>query len=45
MLPFDVQAHAETRGLARAVTDYLSGMTDRYAGDEYGRLFDPNVLT
>ncbi len=45
MLPFDVQAHAETRGLIRAVTDYLSGMTDRYAGDEYGRLFDPNVLT
>ena len=45
MLPFDVQAHAETRGLVRAVTDYLSGMTDRYAGDEYGRLFDPHVLT
>lgn len=45
MLPFEVQANAEERGLVRAVTDYLAGMTDRYAGDEYRRLFDPHVLT
>lgn len=45
MLPFRVQHDATTRGLARAVTDYLAGMTDRYASEEYRRLFDPNVLT
>jgi len=45
MLPFDVQAQAEALGLERAVTDYLAGMTDRFAGEEYRRLFDPDVLT
>lgn len=45
MLPFRVQHDAEARGLVRAVTDYLAGMTDRYASEEYRRLFDPNVLT
>lgn len=45
MLPFDVQAQAEALGIERAVTDYLAGMTDRYAGDEYRRLFDPDALT
>jgi dGTPase len=45
MLPFRAQHDAETRGLVRAVTDYLAGMTDRYASEEYRRLFDPNVLT
>jgi len=45
MLPFRVQHDADARGLVRAVTDYLAGMTDRYASDEYRRLFDPNVLT
>jgi len=27
-----------------AVCDYLAGMTDRYAQDEYLRLFQPNTL-
>lgn len=45
MLPTDVQQAAETRGLERAVTDYLASMTDRFAGDEYARLFDPHALT
>ena len=45
MLPTEWQRAAEERGLARAVTDYLAGMTDRYAGDEYRRLFDPHALT
>ena len=45
MLPFDVQAQAEALGLERAVTDYLAGMTDRFASEEYRRLFDPDVLT
>jgi dGTPase len=45
MLPFRVQHDAELRGLVRAITDYLAGMTDRYASEEYRRLFDPHVLT
>ena len=45
MLPSEVQVQAEMLGLERAVTDYLAGMTDRYAGDEYRRLFDPHTLT
>ena len=45
MLPDAWQAAADERGLVRAVTDYLAGMTDRYAGDEYTRLFDPHALT
>ncbi|MEX2543434.1 MAG: deoxyguanosinetriphosphate triphosphohydrolase [Trueperaceae bacterium] len=45
MLPFDVRRAVEDRGLVRSVTDYLAGMTDRYAGEEYRRLFDPHSLT
>jgi dGTPase len=32
-------------GRARAVADYIAGMTDRYAIAEYTRLFDPVQLT
>lgn len=32
-------------GKARAVADYIAGMTDRYAITEYNRLFDPTQLT
>ena len=32
-------------GRARAVADYIAGMTDRYAILEHGRLFDPNDKT
>ena len=31
----------EHRGLHRAVTDYVAGMTDRFALQEWQRLFDP----
>ena len=31
-------------GRARVVADYVAGMTDRYAIDEYERLFDPRRL-
>lgn len=34
-----------TDGRARGVADYIAGMTDRYAIDEYERLFDPRRLT
>jgi dGTPase len=45
MLPQEVLLAVEERGLVRSVTDYLAGMTDRYAGEEYRRLFDPHSLT
>ena len=32
---------AETEGLERAVCDYLSGMTDRYAIDKFKDLYIP----
>ncbi len=32
-------------GRARGVADYIAGMTDRYAIDEFERLFDPRRLT
>ncbi|RMG27840.1 MAG: deoxyguanosinetriphosphate triphosphohydrolase [Gammaproteobacteria bacterium] len=32
-------------GRARAVADYIAGMTDRYAIAEYERLFNPRALT
>lgn len=32
-------------GRARAVADYIAGMTDRYALVEYDRLFNPEALT
>ncbi|HRQ09499.1 MAG TPA: deoxyguanosinetriphosphate triphosphohydrolase [Trueperaceae bacterium] len=45
MLPPDVSKQVGDLGLERAVTDYLAGMTDRYANEEYRRLFDPLALT
>jgi len=50
LLPDEYRAAAsileETRGLAgraRAVADYIAGMTDRFALDEHRKLFDPLV--
>lgn len=40
-LPPTVQAVIESRGIHQAVTDYIAGMTDRYALQEWQRLFDP----
>jgi len=43
-----VRARAERRGergQARAVADYIAGMTDRYALDEHERLTSPKRLT
>jgi dGTPase len=37
----DLQAQSGEAGRARAVSDYIAGMTDRYAILEYQRLFDP----
>jgi dGTPase len=40
-LPPSVQKAVEERGLHRAVTDYIAGMTDRYALEEWKRLYNP----
>lgn len=41
MLPPDTQKRLESDDLQRVITDYIAGMTDRYALDEWQRLFDP----
>ncbi|NDJ77793.1 MAG: deoxyguanosinetriphosphate triphosphohydrolase [Chloroflexi bacterium] len=40
-LPPTVLSAVEQRGLHRAITDHIAGMTDRYALQEWQRLFDP----
>jgi dGTPase len=40
-LPPHRRARAERLGVHRAVTDYIAGMTDRYAMQEWDRLFNP----
>ncbi|HVO42229.1 MAG TPA: deoxyguanosinetriphosphate triphosphohydrolase [Aggregatilineales bacterium] len=40
-LPSEIQKKIESRGLHRAVADYIAGMTDRFALQEHERLFDP----
>lgn len=37
----DMESSTGEAGRARAVADYIAGMTDRYAIGEYERLFDP----
>ena len=41
MLPTDTYRHLENAPLHRVVTDYIAGMTDRYALAEWEKLFDP----
>jgi dGTPase len=43
LLPVTVQKAMATEGLARAVCDYMAGMTDRFALEEHARLFDLRV--
>jgi len=40
-LPTNVQKNIPTEGVRRVVCDYIAGMTDRYALNEYKKLFDP----
>ena len=42
-LPPSARAQIELSGLERAVCDYIAGMTDRFALDEYAKLFDPHT--
>lgn len=41
LLPIRHQHRAQSEPLKRVICDYIAGMTDRYAIEEYKRLFDP----
>jgi dGTPase len=41
ILPNHIQVHIEERSLERTICDYIAGMTDRFAIEEHGKLFDP----
>lgn len=41
LLPPKYRSRVERFGLQRVVCDYIAGMTDRFALDEYKRLFEP----
>jgi dGTPase len=43
LLPDDTRQRIPRDGLERTAADYIAGMTDRFAGEEYLRLFDPTV--
>ncbi len=42
-LPRHIYYLRDEYGLERTICDYLAGMTDRYAVDEYQKLFDPTT--
>ena len=44
MLPIHFQEQIELKGKEQTISDYLAGMTDRFAVDEYLKLFDPTLL-
>lgn len=43
MLPTETQTKLAHKPKERVIADYIAGMTDRYALDEWQRLFDPYV--
>lgn len=44
ILPRHVQPLIKEHGLERTVCDYIAGMTDRFAIEEYTKIFDPYSL-
>lgn len=44
-LPAEIRAQFDEHGKHRAIVDYIAGMTDRYALQEWQRLFDPFTRT
>jgi dGTPase len=44
ILPHHVQEIITENGLERTICDYIAGMTDRYAVEEYQKLFNPERL-
>jgi len=43
LLPRHVQMWIKDRGIERTTCDYIAGMTDRYAIEEFNKLFDPSI--
>lgn len=43
ILPGHVRARVDEFGLERTICDYLAGMTDRFAIEEYSKLYEPPV--
>ena len=43
LLPLNVRARFAREGQQRAISDYIAGMTDRFAMDEHKRLLDPHA--
>ncbi len=43
LLPGDAAGKIAEAGVRRTIADYIAGMTDRYAIQEYQRLFDPTI--
>jgi len=41
LLPQKYQRRMDEEPLPRVICDYIAGMTDRFALDEYKKLFDP----
>lgn len=44
MMPPQFQTQIEEKGKEQTICDYLAGMTDRFAVEEYQKLFDPSLL-
>lgn len=44
MLPDQFQALIPEKGKERTICDYLAGMTDRFAVEEYEKIFNPSLL-
>ena len=44
LLPTHIQKTIEGKGLETAICDYIAGMTDRYATEQYRKLFEPDLL-
>lgn len=44
ILPKHVLLKVDDKDIKRVICDYIAGMTDRYAIDEYKKLFDPTIL-
>lgn len=44
ILPRHIQERIQEHSLERTVCDYIAGMTDRFAVEEYTKLFDPTKL-
>ena len=42
ILPPEVQQRAKDEPMERAIADHIAGMTDRFALEEYNKLFDPH---